>query len=149
MNSARACLLVLLAFSITIGCTSSMPGGNSNAGSSGPPPAGSSAVSITSIKPDSASAGSGDFVVTIVGTGFPATPAGFKDHPAVLWGTQGNGNGTYLQVANDQSDATHVTATVPASLVQSSGKFNVTVQIWFKADDMPKATSNTLTFSVD
>jgi hypothetical protein len=72
----------------------------------------------------------------------------YKDHPAVWWAPHGTANGFYLSVDNTQSDATYVTAIVPASQVQNAGDFDVQVQIWFKAYETPKAASNLLKFSV-
>jgi hypothetical protein len=83
-----------------------------------------------------------------VGSGFPSDPRGDKYHPAVSWAPHGSENGVSLSVDFTQSDATHVTAIVPASQVQSPGEFDVQVQIWFKADDDPRAVSNSLKFSV-
>ena len=100
-----------------------------------------------SLSPTSIAAGSGDFTITIAGTGFPATPLVYRYHPEVWWSVGGQ-NGVALSVNDAESDATHVTATVPASLVEDAGDFSVQVQIWFKADDTPKAVSNTLKFKV-
>ena len=149
MNSVRACLIFLI-LSLTVGCSnSSMPGTQTgNGGSSNPPPGGASSVVISSILPASVAAGSPDFTITIVGKGFPTEPVDFKDHPAVFWKAGEHQNGVYLSVDNGQSDATHVTATVPASLVQNVGPSQVQVQIFFFADDTPKAVSNSIKFVV-
>jgi hypothetical protein len=154
MKTFKTSLLLLILF-LTCACSSSMPGsttgnggnngGNNGGGGSPLPPMGS--VSITSLSPGSVVAGSADFTLTIVGTGFPATPIGKEDHPGVWW-SGGGPNGTFLTVDFAGSDATQVTATVPASLVQNAGQFIVQASIWHHADDMPKAVSNTLKFKV-
>lgn len=145
--------LMFLALVVSFGCGSptrnSYTGnGNSGGGGSNPPPPVTSSVSITSLSPASVTAGNPDFILVIVGSGFPAIPLDYRDHPAVWWAPHGTANGVYLSVDNTQSDTNRVTATVPASQLQNAGDFDVQVQVWFKADDMPKAVSNLLKFSV-
>ena len=131
-------VLTFLALSLTIGCSSAMPGNSNNNGG----PTGSSSVVISSISPSSVSSGAQDFTLTIVGKGFPVSPTSRTDHPGVLWSSGGTQNGVWLAIDLSQCDATHVTATVPANLVQNAGTFDIQVQVYHFADDTPKAVSN-------
>jgi hypothetical protein len=131
MKPALSCF-TFLALLLTIGCSSAMPHSNNN---------GRSSVVISSISLSSVSSGAQDFTLTIVGSGFPASPSTTKDHPSVLWGV-GSQNGVYLDIDFAQCDATHIIATVPADLVQNAGTFDIQVQIFHFADDIPKAASN-------
>ena len=140
-------VLTFLALLLTIGCSSAMPGNNSNnngGNNNGGGPTGSSSVVISSISPSSVSSGAPDFTLTIVGKGFPVSPTYRTDHPGVFWSSGGTQNGVWLAIDLSQCDATHVTATVPANLVQNAGTFNIQVQIVFFADDTPKAVSNSV-----
>lgn len=137
---------------VTMGCGSphSSPGRmQGTPGSQGSPGSPGSQAVILSLSPSSITAGNQDFVLIITGTGFPDSPAGYKYHPAVLWQSNGAQDGIYLPVDDGMSDSTHVTATVPASLVQNRGTFSLQVQVWFKADDSPKYVSNFATFVVN
>lgn len=141
--------LTSLALLLAMGCGSAMPS-NNNTNSSGNNNGGGtpgSSVVISSISPNVVSPGAQDFTLTIVGSGFPASPSASTDHPSVLWGV-GSQNGHYLAVDFAQCDATHIVATVPADLVQNAGDFNLQVQIFHFADDTPKAVSNVITFVV-
>ena|SRR5262249_13884559 len=141
---------VFVTISLTLSCGSSMPGTQQNgAGSSNPPAGGNSSIVISSTSPTSIAAGSPDFTITIIGTGFPSEPLDSKDHPAVFWQPSSNHqDGTYLSVDNLHSAATHVTATVPSSLVGNADTVKLQVQIFFFADDTPKSVSNLITFEV-
>ena len=148
MNTVRACL-TFLSLLLTIGCNSAMPGSQRT---TQPPPGGSSSgssVAISSVSPTSVMAGSQDFTLTIVGTGFPASPAYRKDHPGVFWQASGTQSGVYLPIDISQCDATHVIATVPAALVQNAGTFTLQVQIYYFANDTPKSVSNLVNFVVN
>ena len=142
-------VLVLLVLLPAIACNSSMPGATGSSGSGGspnpPPPIGSTSITLVSLSPDSVPAGSADFPITLTVKGLPATP-NLTDHPAVYWQPQAGQTGVYLGLTD--GDDTHLTATVPTSLVQSSGTFGVQVQIFHHADDMPKAVSNLMNFRV-
>jgi len=94
-------------------------------------------------------AGSQDFTLTIVGTGFPASPTYNKDHPGVFWQAGGTQSGVWLAIDISQCDATHVIATVPAALVQTAGTVTLQVQVYYFADDMPKSVSNLVKFVVN
>ena len=63
---------VFVTISLTLSCGSSMPG------SSNPPAGGNSSIVISSTSPTSIAAGSPDFTITVIGTGFPSEPFGFQ-----------------------------------------------------------------------
>ena len=142
--------LTSLALLLAMGCSSAMPGNNSTNSSGNNNGGGTpgSSVVISSISPNGVSPGTQDFTLTIVGSGFPASPTDLTDHPGVLWSSAANPNGTWLAMDLSQCDATHVTATVPANLVQTAGTFDIQVQISHFADDSPKAVSNVVHFVV-
>jgi outer membrane protein assembly factor BamB len=103
---ARAFVSSMLFVLVAAGC-----GGGSGGGSSGgstPPPA----VTLTTLSPSSASAGSAAFDIT-------ATGSGFTSSSAVQW------NGTAL--TTNYVSATSLTATVPASDLTTAGTVSVTV----------------------
>jgi len=108
-----------------------MPGHNNNGGG----------MVISSFSPGSVSLGAQDFTLTILGSGFPAFSSTSEDQLSVLWGV-GSQNEVSLSIDLAKSDANHIVATVPAALVQNAGTFDVQVQIFHLADDMPKAVSN-------
>jgi hypothetical protein len=140
MKAVLSCF-IFLALLLTISCSSAMPGNNSNGNNNGGGPTGSSSVVISSISPSSVSSGAQDFTLTIVGTGFPASPSIRQDRPEVIFWSSTQ-DGVYLGMDWAHCDATHLIATVPADLVQNAGTFNVQVQIFHFADDGPKAVSN-------
>jgi hypothetical protein len=137
MNTFRACL-TFLCLALTTGCSSAMPGHNNNGGIG---------MVISSFSPGSVSPGVQDFTLTIVGSGFPTFSSTSEDQLSVLWSV-GSQNGAYLSIDRAKCDANHIVATVPAALVQNAGTFDVQVQIFHLADDMPKAVSNIAHFVV-
>jgi hypothetical protein len=64
----------------------------------------------------------------------------------VLWTTDGGRTGTWLEIK--EANATHLTAVIPAKLLVSPATAIRLVQIYHFADDVPKATSNTVEFKV-
>jgi hypothetical protein len=152
---ARACLLVL-GLSLLLGCNSqSMPAPQSTPASTqgtaagpltNPPVKPFGGATIDAISPGEAPMGSADVLLIVSGTGYPANPSlDDKDHPGVLWFPSG-GVGVWLTVQD--SDATHVTAIIPAALLVNATTAMLQVQITHFADDMPKAASNTVVFTV-
>jgi hypothetical protein len=91
-------------------------------------------------------AGSPDLQLDIEGTNFPANPSIREDHAGVFWTTDGGRTGTWLEMKD--ANATHLTAVIPATLLVSPTSAIMQVQVYHFADDMPKASSNTVKFSV-
>ena len=107
MSNLRTSLM-FLALVVSFGCGSPTRNsytcnGNSGGSGSNPPPPVTSSVSITSLSPASVTAGNPDFTLIIIGSGFPAVPLDYKDHPAVWWAPHGIANGVHLSVDNTQS----------------------------------------------
>ncbi len=151
MHAFRACLLAL-GLSLLLGCGSSynsslMNSSGSAGGGPGSIPSQSlNGPTIDTFSPHSTPAGSPDIQLEIQGTKFPPNPSTDKDHAGVYWTTDGGRTGSYLEMK--EADETHLTAVIPAKLLVNPGKAIMQVQIYHFADDTPKATSNTVTFTV-
>jgi hypothetical protein len=101
----------------------------------------SSAPYISSISPGSAEAGGTDLPLTIFGTNF-VSQNGYRT--SVAW--NGPGGLSYLTV--DVLDNGRIDTVIPASLLTTAGTATLNVQFWHKADDEPKAQSNTASFNI-
>ena len=100
--------------------------------------------SIASLSPTSAAPGSPDLTLTITGSYFADASVSPNYHSSAVWSV--NRTDTYLSTTFVNS--TQLTAVIPAALLISSTVATVRVEIWFKADDAPKAVSNSLSFNV-
>jgi hypothetical protein len=148
MHAARVCLLAL-GLTLLLGCGSSAyngASGNTSPMSGSMPGPSVNGPSIVSLSPGSAPAGSPDIQLDIEGMKFPPNPSVREDHAGVLWTTDGGRTGTWLEIK--EANATHLTAVIPAKLLVSPATAIMQVQIYHFADDMPKATSNTVQFKV-
>lgn len=135
MRVARTCLLVVGLASV-LGCNSqSFPGSNSG-NSLVPTP------SIVSFSPGSTPRGSPDILLNIEGTHL--SPPGLG--PAVLWNADGGQSSTFLEIA--QHNDTHITGRIPAALLVSAGSATLQVQLYRGDGDIPRASSNTVEFTV-
>jgi hypothetical protein len=146
MKTLKAVVL-LISFWIVLGCGSETPKNSSNPPTNPPPtpnPPTPTSVMITSLSPASVAMGSADVQLIITGTGFPAQPTLKGQHPGVAW--DAGASNENLSVAD--SDATHVTAVIPAALLTNPGTHSIQVSIWHFADDMPLASSNVVQFRV-
>jgi Galactose oxidase, central domain len=95
-------------------------------------------ASISSITPTSAAEGSSDLQLTM--TGQFTHPDG-QYRWIVLWSSN-----TGLPITS--ISRTQITAVIPATLLVTPVTAPVRVQLWYKADDGPRAVSNAVTFSV-
>jgi IPT/TIG domain len=142
---ALSVILLLVCLSV-VGCgggagaTSGGGGGNGGNGGGG---GGAGGVSIASISPDNATAGSPDLKVTIQGSNFESIPGDI--HMGVDW-TVGGVSPTATSVVVLSS--TQLTAVIPAALMAKPVVAEISVSKWHKADDTPLAVSNVLSFTV-
>jgi trimeric autotransporter adhesin len=88
---------------------------------------GGGALQITQLSPSSETHGSGDFLLTVTGTGFASGAV-------VYWGTTPQATSAYMS-------ATQVTATIPATDIANAGS----VQVYVRSGGM---NSNALTFTI-
>jgi hypothetical protein len=101
--------------------------------------------SIVSFSPSSTPQGSPDILLNIEGINF--LPGVFPgDQPAVLWSSDGGVTGPFLEVTH--ASDTHITAVIPAASLVSAESVTIQVQIHNVAADHPKASSNTVDFTV-
>jgi trimeric autotransporter adhesin len=85
------------------------------------------AVQITQLMPSSETAGKGDFLLTVTGSGF-GTDA------VIYWGTMPQASSAYMST-------TQVSATIPAADIANAGM----VQVYVRSGGM---NSNALTFTI-
>jgi hypothetical protein len=125
MLRLAAVLLILLVFVLTL---SSCGGGVS----AGPSPSSPGSLTITSISPNTATAGSADLTLTIAGTDFDLTHAGNPQLTRTLATWSVNSNQTSLPTTVVSS--TQITASVPQALLATPAKAQISIQKWFFAD---------------
>src|ERR1700747_1049081 len=130
---ASIALVVLLAMTAS-GC-----GGGSLAQSPPPSPAG---VSISSISPTSATAGSPALNLILTGSNFLAGVP--HKSSVVVW----SANGSDTNLAISSASSTRLVALVPAALLNAPVTAKVHVEIWDAAGDAPDSVSNLRRFSV-
>jgi hypothetical protein len=99
------------------------------------------ALSISSLSPTSAVAGSADLPLTITGTGFDG--AGIIQS-RVVWTSQGNSSSLDRTVAS----STQIVATIPAALLKNPTDAQIIVQQYDKIEQTVDGTSNQVSFSV-
>ena len=137
MHTAKTCLLAVGLASV-LGCNSqSFPG--SNSGNTYVP-----TPSIVSFSPGSTPQRSPDILVNIEGTHL--SPPGPRLGPAVFWNFNGSQSSAFLEIT--QNNDTHITAMIPAALLVSAGSATLQVQIYRGQGDIPRASSNTVEFTV-
>lgn len=105
-------------------------------GAASPP----SVPSIISLSPTTAVAGSSDLTLSITGSNFQGSPY----RSVAVWSV----NGMDTPLATTYLSNTQLTAAIPAAFLSNVVTVGVKVEIWFKADDMPRAVSNSVTFNV-
>jgi hypothetical protein len=138
MKLNRVVVLSLLVLtSGFVGC-----GGSSSSQVSPPPPPPPAARSISSILPTSTVAGGPDLTLIVTGSNLIDTAS--QTRSSVVWSM--NGTETFL-ATTDVSD-TQLSALVPASLLTETGKAQIQVQAFFKADDSPKWVTNSVSFKI-
>jgi hypothetical protein len=151
MHASKVCLLTL-GLSLLLGCSSSYNNpnlGGTSSGTSGPvslPAPSVNGPTIASFTPTTAPAGSPDLQLDIEGTNFPPNPSIREDHAGVFWTTDRGRTGTWLEMKD--ANATHLTAVIPATLLVSPTTAIMQVQVVHFMDDVPKGSSNTVTFTV-
>jgi len=120
--------------------------GNSGGGSAGGGLEGipSGGMSIVSIAPNSAPAGSSDVTITISGSSFDVK-CGRATNANVVWSASGQSDTGLVTTAES---ANEITAIVPASLMSKPGVAEISIQKFFKADDTPSCASNLVPFTV-
>jgi len=98
---------------------------------------------ITSISPDSASAGSLDLTITVMGANFiEGVP---HKHNVVVWTV--NGTSTFL--ATTFVTSSELTAVIPAALLINPVTAQLDVEVWDFMGDAPERTSNFTHFVVN
>jgi hypothetical protein len=97
---------------------------------------------ISSISPTNAEAGSPDLALTVTGSNF-ANENNY--HSYANWSV--NGNQTFL--ATTFVSDTQLTAIIPAALLISPITAEISVQIFYKANDDPSSQSNSVVFSIN
>jgi hypothetical protein len=103
------------------------------------PPLG--AVSINSISPVMAPAGSPDLTLTVSGANFVAAN---RDNSVVAWSV----NGSYKTLATTFVSKTQLTAVIPAAFLTTPATASVWVQIFHFADSVPAKESNKVQFTI-
>jgi hypothetical protein len=103
------------------------------------PPLG--AVSINSISPVMAPAGSSDLTLTVLGSNFVAANL---DNSVVAWSV----NGSYKTLATTFVSKTQLSAVIPAALLTTPATASVWVQIFHFADSFPARESNKVQFTI-
>jgi len=102
-------------------------------------------VSISSILPASAVAGSPDLTLTIAGSNLDLRHSGtHQTTTGAVW----SANGTDTPLTTTVLSGTQLTAVVPAALLAKPVTARLFIQKWYFADDTPFAVSNTLSFDV-
>jgi len=99
---------------------------------------------IESISPSTVQVGSPDVTITVKGSNFDNGTTTFFSS-GVTWTV--NENDTFLTTTFVSQ--TQLTAIIPAGLMATKRTARITVQDWRGADDMPTATSNVVTFTVN
>ena len=103
-------------------------------------------ITINSLSPTTASAGSADLTMIITGTNLDLLHTGSPQETRTLaiWSAPGSQTSLTVTVVS----STQVTAVVPSALLAMRTSAQISVQKWFKADDAPFAVSNSLVFTV-
>jgi hypothetical protein len=101
----------------------------------------STAVTISSVSPSSATAGSPDLQLSVTGANFDA---GARRVNQIVW----SANGVATRIPATFNSTTRLTVILPAVLLKAPVAANLTVEIWDVTGDAPLATSNTVKFSV-
>lgn len=110
-----------------------------------PTPEPSGAISITSISPVTAVAGSPDLTLTITGSKLDLRHSGNKrTFTVAVWSV----NGTDTLLNTTVLGATQITAVVPAAFLANPVTARLSIQKSYFADDSPFAVSNALSFVV-
>jgi len=136
-------IVVLLTMSGCGGGTPAQPSQPPSPSPTPPPPIGS--VTISSLSPNTVSAGSADLTLTITGTHLDLEHTSHQQtSTSAIWIV--NGNQTSLNATVVSS--TQVTAVVPQALLATPLQAQIFLQKWYFADDGPFAVSNTLPFTV-
>jgi hypothetical protein len=103
---------------------------------------GTAALTLSSVSPASALAGSPDLTVTITGTGF--VNVGPHDTTWVVF----IANGTNHQLATTFVSSSQLTAVIPAALMASPVSGNIHVEKGDRMSSLPPSTSNSIPFNV-
>jgi len=121
-----------------------LPGGGNNPSGGGSNPSGGT-LSISSISPATATAGSGDITLIVSGSHLDLVHSGsHQTITTTVWSVNGSDTPLTTTVVSD----TQITAGVPAALLAKPVTAHISIQKWWFADDSPFATSNHLTFKV-
>ena len=129
-------------------------GGGSSSGSTGSGTSGSGsgggsssgAMTISSISPTSATAGSGDTTLIVTGSNLDLVHSGGHQTTTVaVWSANGS---QAASLTTTVLSGTQLIAVVPAALLATPVTAQIFIQKWYFADDSPFATSNSLTFTV-
>lgn len=100
---------------------------------------------ISSISPTSATVGSSDVTLTILGSGFASNTGCTKNcHPGAVWSVNGSQNSLTITSGNDSE----LIVVIPAALLTRPVTAEISIQIWHHADSFPIAMSNSVAFNV-
>jgi hypothetical protein len=132
---AKAACLGMLILSFVLGACNSMPQSQSGQGTGTP------STSLSSISPPSASVGSPDLTVTLIGSNFAGRAHYYSQ---AVW--LDNGNRTLLVTTYVSS--TELTAVIPADLFSNTVTAQVFVQTGDPMGDIPLLLTNPISFSV-
>ncbi len=97
---------------------------------------------ISSISPTRVDTGSPDLTLTVTGVNFTNEN---NYHSYAVWSAKGNEIFLATTVVSD----TQITAVVPAALMIEPITAEISVQLWYKANDNPTSVSNLVDFNVD
>jgi hypothetical protein len=131
--SAVALALLIAAF----GC-----GGGSSSGGDNVTNTQSTALTLSSLSPSSAMAGSPDLKLSVTGSNFDS---GAHRVNQIVW----TAAGVSAPITATFLNTTQLTAVLPAKLLASAVTANLTVEVWDVMGDVPLATSNALKFTVN
>lgn len=108
------------------------------------PSAGS--ITINSLSPNTATAGSADLMLTITGSNLDLQHSGSPQdtHTFAIW----TATGSQTSLTTTVVSSTQLTTMLPSMLLAAQANAQISVQKWFKADDAPFAVSNSLAFTV-
>lgn len=102
----------------------------------------STALTLSSVSPNSATTGSPDLKLSVRGSNFDS---GAHRVNQIVW----TAKGVSTPIAATLLNSTQLTAVLPAKLLASPVTANLTVEVWDVMGDAPLATSNALKFTVN
>src|SRR6185437_8955592 len=136
LRSIAISAVALAMFTAAFGC-----GGGSSSGGNVTETQ-STALTLSSVSPSSAMAGSRDLRLTVTGSNFDSGPHRVN---RIMW----TAAGVSTPITATFLNTTQLTAVLPAKLLASPLTANLTVEVWDFTNGSPAATSNALKFAVN